>query len=163
MAKVVLNGCYGGYGLSTLAMVEVLKRKGKTPYVFKKEFGTEEKVLCETENYEERENGKHYFFYVYDNKEMNYDGYYSDYDFERNDPDVIAVVEELGDKANGYCASLFIDEYDDENFTYWIDEYDGIESLMLEPVVSEKRLAECKSTKEIVEYLESININVKTA
>lgn len=118
MAKVVLNKCYGGFGLSKEA---------------------------------------------YEYMGLEWDKYGFKFDNDRENPKLIECVEALGEKANGSYANLFVDEYDDENFTYWIDEYDGVESLMLEPVVSEKRLSECKSTKEIVEYLKSLDIIVKTA
>ena len=75
---------------------------------------------------------------------------------------LIKCVEKLGDKASGCCANLYIDEYDEANYDYYIDEYDGKESIKLIPVVSEKRLTECKNTREIVEYLRSIKIKVKS-
>ena len=160
MKKVVLNGCFGGFGLSTLALVEILKRKGKTPYVFE-EVGHKKYVLRDINDvYNGNVNG--YGTFVYDNPEQNPNGYYWSYSFDRDDVDLIAVVEELGEKANCSCADLYIEEYDDENYIYSIDEYDGNESLELIPVVSEKRLEKCKSTKEIVDYLKSLGINVKT-
>ena len=87
----------------------------------------------------------------------------NDFDFNelRNDPDLIAIVEELKDKADAPYSNLVIEEYDDKNFTYHIDNYDGFESLRLEPVVSEKILDECKNTREVINYLKSLNINVK--
>ena len=47
--------------------------------------------------------------------------------FPRHDLLLVQVVEELGDKANGMCAKLTIDEV---YGSYRIDEYDGIESVM---------------------------------
>lgn len=141
MKKVVLNGCYGGFGLSKDAVLAILNRKG-----------------IEVARVEEGDYGR---WKIYD-----VDGeYYSSYAFggERDDEDLVAVVEELGEKANGSCAELYIDEYDEENYNYDIDEYDGAENLITIPVVSEKRLAECKNTSEIVEYLRSLDITVKTA
>lgn len=118
MKKVVLNGCFGGFGLS------------KEAYEF---------------------------------MGLAWDGYGFKFSGDRDNPKLIHCVETLGDKANGSCASLYIEEYDEENFDYYIDEYDGNEDLELIPVVSEKRLAECKTTSEIVEYLKSLDIRVKTA
>jgi hypothetical protein len=54
--------------------------------------------------------------------------YFSDRDFERNDPILVQVVEELGDKANGSCAKLRIAEVT-AGTLYRIDEYDGFESV----------------------------------
>lgn len=48
---------------------------------------------------------------------------------ERNDPALVQVVEELGDKANGSCTELFITDIP-AGTLYRIDEYDGLESVM---------------------------------
>ena len=45
---------------------------------------------------------------------------------DRHDPILVQVVEELGDKANGMCAQLAIEEV---SGSYRIDEYDGFESV----------------------------------
>lgn len=49
------------------------------------------------------------------------------YDFDRHDPILVQVVEELGDAASGFCACLRIAEI--EGSLYRIDEYDGFESV----------------------------------
>lgn len=89
-----------------------------------------------------------------------WDGYGYDFMNDRENPKLVECVEKLGEDANGSCANLYIEEYDDENFIYEIDDYDGCESLILIPVVSEKRLVNCNSIYEIVEYLKSLNITV---
>lgn len=48
------------------------------------------------------------------------------YDFDRADPVLVKVVEELGAEANGSFAKLKIVEIPD-NVEYQIDEYDGEE------------------------------------
>ncbi len=49
-------------------------------------------------------------------------------EFERDDPALVQVVEELGDAANGMCAKLHIEDV--PKGTLWrIDEYDGFESV----------------------------------
>lgn len=45
---------------------------------------------------------------------------------ERHDPDLIKVVEELGEKANGRHAKIEIIEIPD-GIEYEIEEYDGVE------------------------------------
>jgi hypothetical protein len=52
------------------------------------------------------------------------------YEIPRHDPDLVKVVEELGDEANGYCANLRIKEI--KGNKYIIDDYDGLERV-LEP------------------------------
>jgi len=48
---------------------------------------------------------------------------------DRADPALVQVVEELGDAANGTCASLAIRELP-AGTLYRIDEYDGNESVV---------------------------------
>ena len=50
-------------------------------------------------------------------------------DIRRDDPILVQVVEELGDQADGLCASLAIAELP-AGTKYRIDEYDGYESVM---------------------------------
>lgn len=51
-------------------------------------------------------------------------------DGSRSCPHLIAVVEKLGDKANGPGSELEIVELEDEYGRYAIDEYDGAESAL---------------------------------
>ena len=48
----------------------------------------------------------------------------------RHDPDLIRVIEQLGEQANGRCAKLVITEID--GVRYIVKEYDGMETV-LEP------------------------------
>jgi hypothetical protein len=50
-------------------------------------------------------------------------------DFERTDPVLVEVVEELGDKANGSCAKLCMIALP-AGTKYRIEEYDGFETVM---------------------------------
>jgi hypothetical protein len=50
-------------------------------------------------------------------------------DISRADPTLIAVIEELGEAANGDCASLKIRELP-VGTKYRIDEYDGTEKVV---------------------------------
>ncbi len=50
-------------------------------------------------------------------------------EMERDDPRLVAVIEELGDKANGACAKLRVIEVPDGQ-PWEIDEYDGLESVV---------------------------------
>ena len=56
-------------------------------------------------------------------------GYYeklSTYDLDRHDPVLVDIVEQLGEKANGRCASLDVVEIPDD-VDYVVEEYDGKE------------------------------------
>ncbi len=49
------------------------------------------------------------------------------YQVDRHDPSLVAIVEEMGDKANGAYAELKIKEIEGDR--YIIEEYDGSESV----------------------------------
>ncbi len=51
-----------------------------------------------------------------------------DYDVKRTDPVLVTIVETIGDRADGICASLAVIEIPDD-VDYTIDDYDGVESI----------------------------------
>ena len=101
--KIVINKCYGGFGLSDKAMYRYAELAGFQLLQGEEQFG------C-TVLYKDEPNNEHFW----------------EGDFERNDVILVQVVEELGEEANGFCANLkIVDIPDDVNWT--IEEYDGIE------------------------------------
>lgn len=109
--KVVVNKCHGGFSLSHEAMMRYGELAGINLYP---EIGR-----CG--------------FYTYWKvpKEQQNDKFYSELtlyerDLERDDPWLVQVVEELGDKANGHCADLKVVEIPDD-VGWHIAEYDGRE------------------------------------
>jgi hypothetical protein len=105
MKKIILNRCYGGFGLSDEACRLYLDKKG----VEYKETG---KTILGHIQYSFQDED--------DFKQFSY------YDLERDDPILIEVIEELGEAADGFAASLEIAEIPD-NIEYTIEEYDGDE------------------------------------
>jgi hypothetical protein len=107
MPKIVVNACYGGFGLSDeavmryakLAMINLIRVEGEI------------KSIC------------HYYKDV-----VSDDNYFSPHDLERDDPILIQVVEEMGEAANGDMSELRIANVPDDVIWY-IDEYDGIETV----------------------------------
>jgi hypothetical protein len=99
MGKVVINSCFGSFGLSNEAMDRLV------------ELGYE---LTPNPNYNPHE--KSIFNYKYK----------VPWDIDRSDPTLIKVVEELGERANGDFANLEIVEVE---WLYSITEYDGLESI----------------------------------
>lgn len=88
--KIVKNACYGGFGLSDLALSRLSELTSKS---------VEE---CHED-------------YEWD-------------DDTRSAPELVQVVEELGEKANGSFANLVVvDVPDDVNWV--IEEYDGWETI----------------------------------
>ena len=131
MTKVVYNACYGGFGLSKEACQRYWDIKGQQVWI---ENDTQFKSLGlftvwlvpPEERLEERE-----WSSMSMDKRIAYNKAYSKQTWyynnvDRHDPALVQVVEELGDKANGECAKLRIDEVDGP---YRIDEYDGNESV----------------------------------
>lgn len=137
--KVVINKCFGGYGLSVKAILEIGKKKGLTFYPYIKDYGKGRDVYVKCD-----EDCREFHFVKYttvdngpqvtlDDMKGEYDfGYpcFNNYygDWSRTDPDVVAVVEELGERADGSFSNLgVIDIPDDVRFT--IEEYDGMETI----------------------------------
>lgn len=113
--KVAINRCHGGFGLSDLAFEKLLERKG---IAFEKEEELE-KTWMGAAYYKEGMCGTNA-------------GYLSQYEVcqDRSDSDLIAVIEELGEEANGSAAEIKIVEIpEDVNGNWYIEEYDGLEHV----------------------------------
>lgn len=103
--KIVINKCYGGFGLSQEAVLLYGKKKGLNLIL-----DHDETILL-----------THY--YLNEKKDGNY---FCERDIQRNDPALIEVVEELGEKADGRFSELKIVEIPDD-MKWEIEEYDGKE------------------------------------
>jgi hypothetical protein len=103
MTKVVINQCYGGFGLSAQAKQKYLEIKGVAGVVIKKNDWGNLTAFVDGEEY--------------------YAG-----DMDRTDPILVQVVEELGKHANGDFAKLKVVEIG-EGVRYRISEYDGNEHI----------------------------------
>ncbi len=100
MRKIVTNICYGGFGISKEAAEEMVKR------------GHAGAAAA-----------------LQQQKEYGYHGSVFIDDFiSRTDETLVAVVEELGAKANGDSAKLCVEEIDDDAH-YSIEDHDGRERL----------------------------------
>ena len=134
MRRVAINVCHGGFGLSALACQEYLKLIGKPCYFFKM---TTQRDKYEVLSLEEA--SKTAFFTVYfvsdplreiiiqENGSSNYrELTFHEDGLSRDDPNLIKVIETLGEKANGRFSQLKIVEIPD-NVEWTIDEYDGAE------------------------------------
>lgn len=141
MNKIVYNNCYGGFGLSNKAIVEICKRKNIPLFFYKEEFGNSWDDCLFTKISEEEALSSNEFSIakcsvdcgesftrrdaIYETFNENYIWYPID---SRHDPILVQVVEELGIYANGDCADLKI--YETESNLYRIDEYDGLETVI---------------------------------
>lgn len=127
--KIVINRCFGGFSLSPKAALECYKR-GMTElarlaeeyYNFEKWGKSQyEKDLKQWQN-SDKTSGYMIVFsddekFVIKTRPKN-----------RTHPILIQVVEEMGDEANGDCASLEIRNIPND-INYYIHDYDGMESI----------------------------------
>lgn len=146
--KVVYNACYGGFGLSPLAIKRYYLAKHpetrlffyKTEYLDGGQKATripgDDKSLKGLSSHRTEIRTKDFGeeFYVESISSSDESGFWSNkyyvsaYDIERDDPDLVRVVEELGDDASGDCAELAVADIGEEK--YRIEEYDGWESVI---------------------------------
>ena len=129
--KVVINGCYGGFGLSEAATRAYFGRKGKEVHAvgndpFTSYFDAPMPPEFMEPPWDHLMPRDHPQFAAYNEWYSAHSLY--ERDIERNDPDLVAVVEELGSVADGRCASLRVVEIPD-GVEWEIDEYDGIEHI----------------------------------
>jgi hypothetical protein len=105
--KIVINECYGGFGLSHEAIMLYAELKGFKLYTIEDRFG------CNYYLNEKCDNDSHF---------------YARNDMKRDDPTLIMVVERLKEKANGDYAKLKVVEIPD-GVDWTIEEYDGNEHI----------------------------------
>ena len=107
--KVVINVCNGGFGLSDSAFEKFLDRKG---------------VAWEKQH--RGDYGWHEYYHaghLGDNEHYLYSRTMTE---DRSDLDLLSVVEEMGDLANGEYSELKVVEIPDD-VEWEVEEYDGLE------------------------------------
>jgi len=128
--KIAVNKCYGGFSLSYDAMKRLSELKGYKIYCYRQtkynyKDGIDEYKKIDIPN----KNDLFIYYFSEDLGETTNElrgQLLSQSDIIRNDPDLIQVIEELGNKANGKCANIrVVDIPDDINWE--IEEYDGSE------------------------------------
>lgn len=133
--KVVINECYGGFGLSKEACQRYFDLKGQQVWIEEdKRFSALDMFTVWLVSPEERleiKEGEAYHKMSRDeridyNWKYSQQTWYRDNNLTRNDPILVQVVEEMGDKAWGRYAKLAIVEIPDD--VQWIiEENDGME------------------------------------
>jgi len=115
--KVVINKCYGGFGLSQAALQWLIDNKGWTV----KDVNTnEEWENTETDIVNLKSDDSKYLGPLTINKVDEYKNSF------RTDKDIIIAIEVLGKTADGKHAELKVVEIPDD-IEWDIQEYDGIE------------------------------------
>lgn len=110
--KIVINRCFGGFGLSEEAFELLLNKKG---IEYEKVTSKDNIGVCRFDYYAKG--------HVGDDDHCLWD---IDLCRDRSDVDLVSVVEQLGQKADGWAAELAIVEIPDD-VQWHIHEYDGIE------------------------------------
>lgn len=144
--KLVINSCYGGFGLSSKALKRYLELKGKQAYFYKQTKYNWSDNDSEFQRIDNVDNLNELFIYCTtedQGKVINDfpDNTFHSRDIPRNDRYLVQVVEELGPDANGKCSKLEIVEIENGRW-YKIDEYDGYESIEYRDIDDEWELAE---------------------
>ena len=120
--KIARNGCYGGFGLSFDAVLEILRRKGKSFRIMK---GWKNPIDV-TGKYESNMFDTYDCYIVADGQ--TYTQYSFSGDDKRTDPELISVIEDWGVAANGSCSKLEVVEIPDD-VNWKISDYDGLETI----------------------------------
>ncbi len=174
--KLIINTCFGSYGWSHLGILSVLEKKGFSDLHF---------FIGDYPNYMEVDLNEFIFLVngndwlicvggvdpndVYDNEtqeeidDMSDSILFDTYSFwrDREDQDAIAVLEEFGSE---YCsdedARLEVREFDDCDglFHCHINEHDGLESIWLEPHLTESRVLQCSTVNEVLDLMRKVGV-----
>ena len=127
--KVAYNNCFGGFELSPAAKTLFAKKKGVILFWYNRIINRCTRVEGEAPSallWPEAFCSDHGVSFVVDNK--NHDIYCPE--IERDDVDLISVIEELGsEKASGSCSELAIANIPDGS-SYEITDYDGNEEVV---------------------------------
>lgn len=134
--KVVINRCFGGFGLSKEACQRYWDIKGQQVWIEDdtkfKSFGLFTVWLVPPEDRLESKEGEAFYSMsmeerkAYNEKHSEQTWYYRDVD--RNDPILVQLVEENSELYSGRCAELAVVEIPD-GVDYEIEEYDGREHV----------------------------------
>jgi hypothetical protein len=135
--KVVVNQCFGGFGLSFAAQRAYLERKGKTAFFYLEDRASasrpSDRDYVRIEEPKDEPFGAHTCSVdlgerVSSERFWGEGEPFSDRDIERDDPDLVAVVEEFGDLASGWAGKLAVVEIPD-GVRWEVEEYDGLERV----------------------------------
>jgi hypothetical protein len=125
--KVVINRCYGGFSLSVEAMELYAKKISKAVYPEQvNAYFTQYWLVPEEERVKPINWNKASIKQKTEYNRKIEEQMINNRNFERHDPILVEVVEELGEKASGQFADLEIIEIPDD-VEYTIQEYDGVE------------------------------------
>jgi hypothetical protein len=126
--EVVINRCFGGFGLSPRAVEAYLARQGKECFWFVDARDENGRLQLRGQKVPTDDPDGVFIAYSYTSPDASEDSYFYARDIERDDPDLVAVVRELGKDADGTHAELAIVSIPGDA-DWFIDEYDGQEHI----------------------------------
>jgi hypothetical protein len=150
--KVVINNCFGGFSLSPAAVARFAELKGRPCFFFVRNIA-KSGIHAKPERVTAKQATEAFMFFAYDvpnpdevlpkedrwqemtmeqrqasNAEYERHSIPIGREIQRDDPDLLRVVEELGEAASGKHAKLKVVEIPD-GVEYVIEEYDGNEHV----------------------------------
>lgn len=132
MKKVVINSCYGGFGLSKLARDRYAELCGYKLFHYVTDYESKDfnrqRLVIEDNRHDCLYSVKQYLGDYTTHDILNKAEWFRESDISRHDPNLVRVVEELGEKANDAGSNLAIVEIPDD-VEYVIEEYDGYEHV----------------------------------
>jgi hypothetical protein len=130
MPKVVVNSCWGGFGISKAGMLRYAQLKGITLYPEPNQFQMMTYYTVPAEQRVQPLSPEQWQAATTEQRMANNDAYSKQTihcsDIPRDDPALVQVVEELGDAAADQYAELRIAPVPDD-VKWTIEEYDGKE------------------------------------
>lgn len=133
MKKIAINKCFGGFGLSHKALMLYADLCGFKLFTFQEKRDSSGSLVTPLENIPWDGTGKEPYHINYlklnDWSRRNEPGvYFSVYDIQRDDPNLIKVIEQLGEEASDRYARIQVVEIPDE-VAWEIHDYDGQETI----------------------------------
>ena len=132
--KVVISRCFGGFGLSNKAMMRYAELKGIKLYFVTNDRSVPLDIHNWKLKYADPDDDSLFIYHI--TQPLDANGYapegdgvfFGDSDFDRDDPLLVQVVEELGDTANTRFSKLEVVEIPD-GIEWTIHDYDGSETV----------------------------------
>ena len=130
--EIVINVCYGGFGLSNLAIIKIAELQGKKVYFYKQNKYNFRDGKSEYIKVDGLKDNSLFVMAGYKDLGETTNKLWKDDDWfnggDRTDKNLIKVVKDLGKAASGSCANLKVIKIPDD-VNWEISEYDGFETV----------------------------------
>lgn len=162
MKKVLINACYGGFGCFSEEAIKLYQQlggqmkvhlEGHDRQIIESDEDDVDDVIIDIPYYR-------FYFTISEHSNQSLSHLYNEDEdtMIRTDPILLQVVEQLGDKASANYSRHIIEVVPDD-FEYYIDEYDGCESIHLIPILNiDKLIALSSNRDELKKYLDDMKV-----